>query len=380
MVSINGAIADFRRQWLPEGGFVAKRLAQVIERWATRRRERLALAELDDRLLRDIGIDRLTARSRGRPALLGRRRAAAREMVVMARRLAFRTLDVFTDERFRGNPLAVVLDAGGLETAEMQAIAGEFNLSETVFVTFIDAAAARADIRIFTPRAELSFAGHPTVGTALLLARNGLGQRHEAGLDLVLAEGAGDVPVAIDLDGGHPARARFTAPGQSTIGTPVDAAPVAAALGLDAGDLTDIQPRSAGFGVLFLMVELASLDALARASLTMPPAALLDAGLDNGVYLFTRATPDGTVRARMFAPLHGIAEDPATGSAAAGLAVLLANADPASTLDGSWRIVQGVEMGRRSVIDVTAAKRDGAVGPVTVAGGAVAVSEGWIEA
>ena len=82
----------------------------------------------------------------------------------------------------------------------------------------------------------------------------------------------------------------------------------------------------------------------------------------------------------MFAPLHGIAEDPATGSAAAGLAALLADTDPRATLDGSWRIVQGVEMGRRSVIDVTAEKRDGAIGPVTVAGGAVAVSEGWIEA
>lgn len=300
--------------------------------------------------------------------------------MVVTRRLAFRTLDVFTDERFRGNPLAVVLDAGGLDTAEMQAIAGEFNLSETVFVTAIDAAAARADVRIFTPKAELPFAGHPTVGTALLLAREGLGIAQGAGRRLVLAEGAGDVPVAIELADGHPVRARFTAPGEPSIGAPVDAAPVAEALGLDASDLTGIAPRSAGFGVMFLMVELASLDALARAALTLPPAALLDAGLENGVYLFTRATPDGTIRVRMFAPLHGIVEDPATGAAAAGLAALLADADAAATLDGSWRIVQGVEMGRRSVIDITAAKRDGGIGPVTVAGGAVSVSEGWLEA
>ena len=236
----------------------------------------------------------------------------------MTRRFAFRTLDVFTDERFRGNPLAVVLDAGSLAAAEMQAIAAEFNLSETVFVTGIDAAAARADVRIFTPKAELPFAGHPTVGTALLLAREGLGLTQGAGRHLVLAEGAGDVPVAIELADGHPFRARFTAPGEPTIGQPVDAAPVAAALGLDASDLAGIAPRSAGFGVMFLMVELASLDALARASLTLPAAALRDAGLENGVYLFTRATPDGTIRVRMFAPLHGIVEDPATGSAAAG--------------------------------------------------------------
>ena len=262
----------------------------------------------------------------------------------------------------------------------MQAIAGELNLSETVFVTSVDAAAARADVRIFTPKAELPFAGHPTVGTALLLAREGLGLAHDAGRHLVLVEGAGDVPVAIELADGHAVRARFTAPGEPSIGAPLDAAPVASALGLDASDLAGIAPRSAGFGVMFLMVELASLDALARASLTLPPAALRDAGLDNGVYLFSRATPDGTIRARMFAPLHGIAEDPATGSAAAGLTALLADTDPRATLDGSWRIVQGVEMGRRSVIDVAAEKRAGGIGPVTVAGGAVAVSEGWIEA
>jgi trans-2,3-dihydro-3-hydroxyanthranilate isomerase len=112
----------------------------------------------------------------------------------------------------------------------------------------------------------------------------------------------------------------------------------------------------------------------------LPLSALRAAGLENGVYLFTRATADGSIRARMFAPLHGIAEDPATGSAAAGLAALLADTDARATLDGSWRIVQGVEMGRRSVIDVTAEKRDGGIGPVTVAGGAVSVSEGWIEA
>ena len=297
----------------------------------------------------------------------------------MTRRLAFRTLDVFTDERFRGNPLAVVLDAGGLDTPEMQAIAREFNLSETVFVTGVDAAAARADVRIFTPKAELPFAGHPTVGTALLLAREGLGLTQGTGRHLVLAEGAGDVPVAIELADGRAIRARFTAPGEAVIEEPVDAAPVAAALGLDAADLTGIAPRSAGFGVMFLMVELTSLDALARASVNLPTAALCDAGLENGVYLFTRATPDGTIRARMFAPLHGIAEDPATGSAAAALAALLAGVDPAPTLDGSWRIVQGVEMGRRSVIDITATMRDGAINAVTVAGGAVSVSEGWIE-
>jgi trans-2,3-dihydro-3-hydroxyanthranilate isomerase len=296
----------------------------------------------------------------------------------MSRTLPFRTLDVFTDERFRGNPLAVVLDAGGLETAAMQAVAAEFNLSETVFVTTVDPAAGRARVRIFTPRSELPFAGHPTVGTALLLAREGLGIETAAGRHLVLEEAAGDVPVDIALLGGQPAHARFTAPGTATVGAPLDPGLVAPAFGLGRDDLAGVAPRAAGFGVPFLMLELASLEALGRAASVALPEPLLEAGLRHGAYLFTRATGDGSIRARLFAPLLGIAEDPATGAAAAGLAALLATVDPSSDLDGAWRIVQGVEMGRRSVIDITAEKRGGRLGRVTVAGGAVPVSAGRI--
>jgi len=129
----------------------------------------------------------------------------------------------------------------------------------------------------------------------------------------------------------------------------------------------------------FLFVEVVSLDALARARSVAQPAALLAAGLDNGVYLFTRMTGDATLRARLFAPLHGIIEDPATGSAAAGLAALLATTEADGPhREGSWRIVQGVEMGRRSVIDATARVRDGRVVAVSVAGGAVEVARGRI--
>ncbi len=299
-------------------------------------------------------------------------------VVDMTASLAFRTLDVFTDERFRGNPLAVVLDAGDLDPARMQAVATELNLSETVFVTAVDAAAGRARVRIFTPRAELPFAGHPTIGAALLLAGEGLGLPTADGLHLVLEEGLGDVPVEIELEHGRPVRARFTAPGTAAIGAALDPRLVAPALGLEAGDVAGIAPRPAGFGAPFLLLELASLDALARAALVTRPAVLLEAGLEHGVYLFTRATGDGTIRARLFAPLLGIAEDPATGSAAAALAALLASVDPAADLDAAWRIVQGVEMGRRSVIDITAAKCSGRVERVTVAGGAVPVAEGRI--
>lgn len=299
-------------------------------------------------------------------------------VVSMGQTLAFRTLDVFTDERFRGNPLAVVLDAGSLDPVRLQQIAAEFNLSETVFVTGIDAAAGRARVRIFTPRAELPFAGHPTIGTALLLAREGLGLRTATGLGLVLEEALGDVSVEIGLDQGRPARARFTAPGTAAIGAALDPGLVAPAFGLPAASLAGSAPRSAGFGVPFLMLEVASLEALASAASVDLPAPLLDAGLRHGAYLFTRDTGDGTIRARLFAPLLGIAEDPATGAAAAGLAALLATLDPAADLAGAWRIVQGVEMGRRSVIDVTAEKRGGRVERVTVAGGAVEVSAGHV--
>jgi len=296
----------------------------------------------------------------------------------MSARLPFHTLDVFTDERFRGNPLAVVLEAHGLDGPAMQRIAAEFNLSETVFVTALDRQAARAAIRIFTPRTELPFAGHPTIGTALLLAGQGLGRREGGGMHLVLDEPAGPVPVAITLAAGRPATARFTAPGEPTLDGPLDPALVAPALGLEPTDLEGIAPRRAGYGVGFLMVELASLEALAKAGVVGFPTALLAAGLEHGVYLFTRAVGDGTIRARLFAPKLGIAEDPATGAAAAGLAALLATVDAAADLDGAWRLVQGVEMGRKSVIDITAAKRAGRIDSVTVSGSAVSVAEGWI--
>ena len=248
----------------------------------------------------------------------------------MPTEFAYRTLDVFTDERFAGNPLAVVFDAAGLDQPAMQAVAGEFNLSETVFVTAVDRAAAHATVRIFTPKAELPFAGHPTIGTALLLARDGLGEGHDHGLRLTLGMAAGAVPVEIKLDAGAAVRASFLAPGQALVEPPLDPALVAPSFGLEAADLGRLAPRPAGHGLRFLFVEVVSLDALARARVVTQPEALLAAGLDNGVYLFTRATGDATLRARLFAPLHGIAEDPATGSAVTSGSEPKKNREPVS--------------------------------------------------
>lgn len=301
-------------------------------------------------------------------------------------RYRFVTLDVFTDRRFAGNPLAVLPDAVGLETGRMQAIAREFGYAETVFVLPPDDPAHLARVRIFTPALEVPFAGHPTIGTALFLAREG---RFAPGPDgkarILLEEGAGPVPVTVLFEAGEPVRAELTAPHPPRHGPRLSPDPVAAALGLAAADLAlhGPAPCVAGAGLSFLMVELASVEALGRARIADQAAlARLADGLEEPLlYLFTRATgvPGIEVRARMFAPGAGVVEDPATGSGAAALAGLLAAVDPRSDGDLAWHIEQGVEMGRPSFLAAHALKRGGRVIEARVAGGAVPVMEGTIE-
>ncbi|MDX6751822.1 PhzF family phenazine biosynthesis protein [Geminicoccaceae bacterium 1502E] len=297
-------------------------------------------------------------------------------------RYPFLTADVFTDRRFGGNPLAVLPEAVGLSTEQMQAVAAEFNYSETTFVLPPEDPAHLCRVRIFTPKGEMPFAGHPTVGTALVLARLGRVPRPDGQgrCRFVFEEQAGPVPVTVFCEAGEPVRAEFEAPARPSLGGAPAVAKVAAWLGLGLGEIVagPASPRIASCGAAFLFVEVASLSVLGR---LRPPAA--DAALDggHGVFLFTRDVggDDADLRARMFAPAHGIAEDPATGSAAAACAGLLAAV--ADDVDGtfSWRIVQGVEMGRPSLIESRAEKRAGEVVAVRVAGGAVPVSEGWIE-
>ncbi|MCS6779560.1 MAG: PhzF family phenazine biosynthesis protein [Geminicoccaceae bacterium] len=293
----------------------------------------------------------------------------------------FLTLDVFTDRRFTGNPLAVLPEAAGLDAAQMQRIAREFGCPETVFVLPPDDPAHLARLRIFTPAREVPFAGHPTIGTALALARLGRVQPDEEGrARIVLEELAGPVPVTIAFEGGRAIRAELTAPQRPSHGPRLEPAPIAAALGLEPGDLAADGPTpcTASCGLSFLMVELGSRDALARARLDAAAAEPLP---EPAVYLFTRATDVRgiEVRARMLAPRLGVAEDPATGSAAAALAGLLAATDPRPDGDFAWHIEQGVEMGRPSFLAAHALKRAGRVIEARVAGGAVAVMEGTIE-
>jgi trans-2,3-dihydro-3-hydroxyanthranilate isomerase len=292
-------------------------------------------------------------------------------------RYRFLTCDVFTERRFGGNQLAVLPDAHGLAEAAMQAIAAEFNYSETTFVLPPSDPRHLARVRIFTPSFEMPFAGHPTVGTALVLAWLG---RVPAKGELVLEELAGPVPVRLRPSDGPATFAEFSAPQVATHGEPLPAPPLAAALGLDTADLVTSEgmPCTASCGAPFTLVELASLAALARAALDA--RAKLPGGAV-GVHLFTRETGDAAVdlRARMFAPAHGVAEDPATGSAAAALAGYLGGRPGLADGWHAWRIAQGIEMGRPSLIAARACRDQGRVIEVCIGGSAVPVAEGMIE-
>ena len=292
-------------------------------------------------------------------------------------RYRFLTCDVFTERRFGGNQLAVLPDAKGLVDAQMQAIAAEFNYAETTFVLPPTSPDHLARVRIFTPRFEMPFAGHPTVGTALVLAWLGRVPDNRA---FVLEEKAGPVPVRLRPSDGPAAFAEFSAPQAATHGAPLPVPPLAVALGLEPADLVTSGglPCVASCGAPFVLVELASLAALARA--TLDARAELPSGAV-GVHLFTRETNDVAVdlRARMFAPAHGVAEDPATGSAAAALAGYLAGRPNLADGWHEWRIAQGIEMGRPSLIAARARRSQGAVAEVCIGGTAIPVAEGTIE-
>lgn len=292
--------------------------------------------------------------------------------------LEFRTLDVFTTRAFTGNPLAVVLGADGLSTAQMQTLAREFNLSETIFVMAPRDAAHRARVRIFFPTAEIPFAGHPTIGCAVLLATMDAGAG-DFEAHLVLEEEAGLVPVTVWRKG-DVTEAEFTAPvvPHGTEGR-VHAA-LADALGLKAGEIGFGAHRPGVWqgGPRFLYVPVASLDVLARARAMQPhwDAVMQAAGVDSA-YLYTPG--EGCdFRARMFSPTAGIPEDPATGSATAILAAQLMASGVLAEGVTRFHLRQGVEMGRASDLFMTVEVAKGAIAAVRIRGAAVPISEGRI--
>jgi trans-2,3-dihydro-3-hydroxyanthranilate isomerase len=264
------------------------------------------------------------------------------------------TVDVFTDRMFGGNPLAVVLDAGGLSSAQMQAIATEFNYSETTFVLPPQDAAHDAEVRIFTVNSEIPFAGHPNVGTAFVLAA----PAGEAPSRLLFEEKASLVPVDILREQGRVVGAELTAPQPPKRMTGVDVAQAAALISLRADDIrTDRHlPHTISVGLSFLAVELASREALRRAQ---PDAAVFartfPLDLSDAIYLYTRDVLPGEgtldLQARMFHPgASGLTEDPATGSTTVAAASLLADLDPVKDGELKLRIGQGFDMGRPSLL------------------------------
>jgi trans-2,3-dihydro-3-hydroxyanthranilate isomerase len=277
--------------------------------------------------------------------------------------LAYRIVDVFTDQAFAGNPLAVVLDADELSTAAMQQIAKEFNLSETAFPIAASTAAANYRLRIFTPAAELPFAGHPSVGSAWVM--RALGRVAEG--QIVQECGAGLLPLVIDgdevtLTGGAPHLGDVVADRQRVL----------AAVGLAAADATGDPLRWAGTGIDFGFLHVRP-DAVARA--VPNAAALAELNAPAGVSVFSYA--DGVAHARVFAGGLGVVEDPATGSAALGLGVWLASCGlVAADGESPYVVHQGIEMGRPSRLHCVVRCEGGTALEGRVTGSVVPVAEG----
>ena len=296
--------------------------------------------------------------------------------------------DVFTRDALAGNPLAVVLDATGLDTAAMQKIAGEFNLSETVFVAPPRDPAHAAAIRIFTPQYEMPFAGHPTVGTAIALAERAGSVSGEQATLLVLEEKIGDVRCAVTKKPGQAAFAEFDLP---QLSKPVDFVPdegaIAAALGIGVDDIgfDGHRPGLWSAGVPYLAVPVSGLAVIA--SLQFDAAAWLDLApiRDNGApasaYIYCRETRDeaSSFHARMFVPGPPAYEDPATGSAAAAFSGAIQHFDRlADGSHGCW-IEQGVEMGRPSRIRLELQVAAGRIEAARIGGEAVRVAQGTLD-
>jgi len=288
------------------------------------------------------------------------------------------TCDVFTETRFGGNPLAVLPRAEGLSDGQMQQIAREFNFSESAFVLPSKAGHTR-DVRIFTPAREVPFAGHPNVGTAFVLAATGELGKIRSSLTVTFAEEAGPVSVTVQEAQGRITSCELAAPQPPSLGKRLSAGLTASAVSLAPEDVVTAThpPQVASVGLPFLMAELRDRSALERARVDISGFEALQAGGGpTGVYLYARSNDGFDLRARMFAPLAGVPEDPATGSAACALAGLLAHHREQPGGSFSWRIGQGVEMGRPSMLLARADKKDGRVEGTWVGGACVLVSEG----
>lgn len=297
------------------------------------------------------------------------------------------TLDVFTTERFAGNPLAVVLDARGLTSEEMQKIATEFNYSESTFILPPEDPANSARVRIFTPTAEIPFAGHPNVGTAYLIGQQAEIFGRPVGNTLRFEELAGLVEIDLTRENEKVTSATIHAPRPLELFDEIAPEMIAACASIEATDVTvrTHTPVQASVGLAFALAELSSIDALGRSRPNI--AAFHEAvalhprsGKDFSLFLYVRDPEDPwKIRARMFAPLDNVMEDPATGSASADLAAYLVTLASESDTNIHLTIEQGVEMGRRSIIELNVVKAAGKVTDVRITGRCVIVMRGSLD-
>lgn len=270
----------------------------------------------------------------------------------------YRLVDVFTETPLEGNPLAVFPDAFGLDDATMQKIAKEMNLSETTFVLPPTRPNCAARVRIFTPTMEMVFAGHPTVGTSFVLLEEGLVPKNSA--RFALDEKIGAVPIRVD-PGVRPLIWLTTPP--IHFGATYDRAVCARALGVDTGDLLDISPQLVSAGNPNIYIPLKSKVATDRAWIDLAGLRNIKNGQQDAacVFVFT-PTPEGAY-SRMFAPEHGVIEDPATGSATGPLAAYMMRHKLASGVPGTRFVSeQGTKMGRRSILYIQINGQEGADG------------------
>lgn len=295
---------------------------------------------------------------------------------------SYHLVDVFTDRAFGGNPLAVFLDGKGISDALMQAIAKEFNLSETTFVLPPDDPANDFRVRIFTPGAELPMAGHPTVGTTFVLTRSGLVRPGTGRTTITLEEGVGPIPVAIDWTNGQPSFIEMEQPLPEFSPPIEDRAGIAEMLSLEPNAIRDDLPiQVVSCGVPFLFVPVKSLEAIRRVRFRIDVAEKLKAPSDK-TFVFTMETefPGSGVHSRMLAPLLGISEDPATGGASGPLGCYLVRHRVLES-ENELRVVseQGIEMGRPSFLHIRIRHTGREITAVHVGGSCCYMGSGQLE-
>ncbi|MFK0333334.1 PhzF family phenazine biosynthesis protein [Rhizobium sp. NPDC090275] len=301
--------------------------------------------------------------------------------------VSFTTVDVFTSTRFEGNPLAVMTDARGLSDDQMQKIAAEFGYSEVTFVLPPENPENTARVRIFTPTTEVPFAGHPNVGTAYVLGDLDDIFGQPVGDVMRFEEKTGVVTVDVRREQGRVASTAIRAPKPLSTGNTVAVDTIARCIAIDSTEVSTRihQPLTASVGLSFVVAELADLDALARARPNLAhfqdtAGPTLEGNHDFSLFIYVRsADKPWHIRARMFAPLDNVPEDPATGSASAALGAYLVSLEPEPDMTVSLTIEQGVEMGRRSLIGIEVTKTGGVVTDVAISGACVEVMRGVID-